>query len=163
MGEGERVDHVLFFQPAFAGGVHSGMDEGELVGCVGVGIDAAEEPFFRGSVPKAPVEVHPGWVSVQFDDFFVGNAGVDDFLQVDCVGLSLEKEAAGGVAQDCGEGMFDGAEDPFGHGFLVLLERRVDGGDHKVEFFEDFIGKIERAVGKNVALRAGEDIGAELF
>ena len=54
-------------------------------------------------------------------------------------------------------GLLDRAQQAVGHLLSILVERRVHRGDDDVERGEAVVGEIERAVGHDVALDAGED------
>ena len=66
------------------------------------------------------------------------------------------------MAEDARVGILDGAENAGGHLFAALLEARVDAGDHHVHLRQNFVVEVERAVGENVDLDAGEDADAAL-
>ena len=53
-------------------------------------------------------------------------------------------------------GVLDRPQQPVGHLLTVLVERRVDRGDDDVERGQAVVGEIERAVGPDVALDAGQ-------
>jgi hypothetical protein len=75
-------------------------------------------------------------------------------------GLAAQQQAAGGMAEDAHIGIFDGAQDAGGHLFAALLKAGVNAGDDDVHLGEDFVVQVERAVGEDVDLDAGEDADA---
>ena len=76
-------------------------------------------------------------------------------------GMALQEPPAGGVAEDVDVRVLDRAEQTVGHLLPVLAERGVDRDDHEVERGEAVVRQIERAVGLDVALDAGEQPDAE--
>ena len=64
------------------------------------------------------------------------------------------------MAEDAHIGILDGAQDAGGHLFAALLKARVDAGDDDVHLRQDFVVEVERAVGQDVDLDAGEDADA---
>ena len=64
------------------------------------------------------------------------------------------------MAEDAHVGVLDGAQNAGGHLFAALLEAGVDAGDDDVHLGEDFVVEVERAVGEDVDLNAGEDADA---
>ena len=58
--------------------------------------------------------------------------------------------------------IFDRAQHARRHLLAALLEARVHAGDHHVHLREHFVVQVERAVGENVHLDAGEDANAAL-
>ena len=66
------VQDVFSCEPAFAGGMHSGQLEVEVIRGMGVGIDGAEQSALGGTAPVPPVHVQPHRIGVEFDDFSVG-------------------------------------------------------------------------------------------
>ena len=60
-------------------------------------------------------------------------------------------------------GIFNRFDDALCHRFFFLLERAVDRDDDKIEFFKEVVGKVERAIGKDVAFDAGEDVDLRCF
>ena len=85
-------------------------------------------------------------------------------LDVDFVPRPPQELPPGHMAQDGGVGIGDGAEDALGLRLAVELEASVDAGDDKVERVEHLVGKVERAVRKDVELDAFKDAeGATVF
>ena len=64
MGEGAGVDDVLGSEPALAGDCDPEIEEAEMLGLMGIGVDAAEDAEIPGAVPPAPIEVEPPRVAV---------------------------------------------------------------------------------------------------
>ena len=64
------------------------------------------------------------------------------------------------MAQDARVGVLDGAQHAGGHLFAALLKAGVDAGDHHVHLGQHFVVQVERAVGEDVDLDAGEDADA---
>ena len=65
--------------------------------------------------------------------------------------------AAGAVAEDVEVRVLDRREHPPGHPGALVAESAVDGADHDVEPGEQLVLLVERAVGEDVDLDAGED------
>ena len=64
MGEGAGVDDVLGSEPALAGDCDPEIEKAEVLGFVGVRVDAAKDAEIPGAVPPAPIEVEPPRVAV---------------------------------------------------------------------------------------------------
>ena len=109
-------------------------------------------------MPPAPVHVHPHRAAIELDPRAGAGGAVDDFLEVDLVGLALEKQAARRVAEHGNVLVFHRVDDALGHFVLVLRHRVVDGGDDVVELRHDIVGEVELAVLEDVDLAAGEDM-----
>lgn len=157
MGESAGVDDVLGAEPAFAGEGDAEIEKAEMGGFVGIGVNAAKDSEIAGLVPPAPVEVEAPGVGVEFDPSAVGGRGRKNFRKVDGVGLALEQEAAGGVAEAGDVGVFDGANDTIGHFLFIGGEAGVDGSDDVIQFLEERVGKIKLAAFEDIALGAGEE------
>ena len=71
-------------------------------------------------------------------------------------GSRLQNPPAGRVAEDVDVRVLDRAQQPIGHLLAILIERRVDRGDDDVEGGQAVVGEVQRAVGPDVALDAGQ-------
>ena len=96
--EGECVDDVGFGEPAFASDAGAQAEVGGLLGAVGVAVDDAFDAFGFGVGPEAPVEVETVGAGVELDPGAGLGAGVDDGALVQFVGVALEQQPAGEVA-----------------------------------------------------------------
>ena len=75
-------------------------------------------------------------------------------------GFAAQQQPAGGVAEDARIGILNGAQHARRHLFAALLEARVDAGDDHIHLRQHFVVEVERAVGQDVDLDAGEDADA---
>ena len=57
MGEGTGVDDVLGSEPALAGNGDAEIEEAEMLGFMGIGVDATKDAEIPGFVPPAPIEI----------------------------------------------------------------------------------------------------------
>ena len=99
--------------------------------------------------------------AVDLDRLAVRAGGGEDRLEVDVVGLARAEAAPGGMHEHVHAGVAERAHDARGHLRARLLEARVHGGQHDVELGQHLVGEVERAVGQDVALGAGQDADAE--
>jgi hypothetical protein len=86
----------------------------------------------------------------------------ENALDVEGVGIAAEELAAGGMAEDAGVGVFEGAQDAVGHLLDGLVEAGVDAGYDDVELGEGAVVEVELALGEDVDLDAGEGCGCGL-
>ena len=131
-----KTEHEYFppLQDSLAGYVYASLDEIEVFYRMGVGIDAGKYALVGGFSPMAPVHVQSLGIRIYLDDFGVGGSRVDDFGDIELVGLSPEKKPAREVSSHCDEGMFDGSNEACRHFLFALRKARVDGGDDIVQF-----------------------------
>ena len=114
---------MFFFEPALSGYVEARADEGQLIRCVSIGVDAAEQSLSGGCVPKAPIHIHAHGVSVDLHDLVIGDAGINDFGKIYGIRIALQENPPRDVPDHGGGRVFDGPNEPFGHGFFILMER----------------------------------------
>ena len=107
-------------------------------------------PRSLGEAQMDVLEIEAIGIGVAFHDDAVFARGVEDFFHVVVEGSRRRSEAAGGMREDLGVGIFDGGEDAFGHRGAIEIHVGVDGDDHDVELGEDFVVEVERAVFQNV-------------
>ena len=88
---------------------------------------------------------------------------IDDRLDVQRIWRPLEDPPAGGMAEDIDVRVGERLEDPAGHLLAILVEPGVHRGDDDVERGQAVVGKVERAVGLDVALDAGQQTYAGPF
>ena len=124
---------------------------------MGVGIDDALHAFVPGLFPPAPVEIETPGVAVELDHGVVGGAGVDDFGDVELVGLALKEETAAEVAEHGDVRIFHGAENALGHFVLGQLKRVVNAGDDVVQFRQKIVLKVQAAIPQDIDFRTGEN------
>ena len=118
-------------------------------------------PRSRASLAWTSLKIEPIDLAVDLDGDAVPRRGVDDRFDVDRVRLALQDPPAGRMAEDVDVRVLDGAQQAVGHLLPILVERGVHRGDHEVERGEAVVGEVERAVGLDVALDAGEQADAE--
>jgi hypothetical protein len=92
--EGAGIEYFPPLQDSLAGHVYASLDEIEVFYRMGVGIDAGKYTLVGGFSPMAPVHVHSLGIRIYLDDFGVGGSRVDDFGDIELVGLSPEKKPA---------------------------------------------------------------------
>ena len=142
MGEGAGVDDVLGAEPALAGEGDAEIEEAEMLGLMGIGIDAAEDAEIPSLVPPAPIEVEPPRVAVELDPG-AGLSGDLEYLRhIHRIGLALEEEPTGGMAETGDAGIFHGADEAIGVVLFIRTEAGVDGGDDVIQLREHGVGKI---------------------
>ncbi len=127
---------------------------------MGVGVDDDTAVLFFGEAEIAVVEVEPLGRGVVLDGDAQFGGASQDRTYVEGIGFASQELSAGGVAEDPRVGILDGTEHASGHLFATLVKARVDAGDDHVHLGEDFVVEVERAIGQNVDLDAGEDADA---
>ena len=110
-----------------------------------------------GEAEVEVVEVGAGGAGVVLYGYAEFGGAFEDGVDVEGVGVALEDLAAGGVAEDAGVGVLEGAEDAVGHLVDGLIEAGVDAGDDDVHLGEGGVVEVEWAVGEDVDFDAGED------
>src|SRR5579871_379376 len=128
--------------------------------CVGVDGDFAAMLFGQSQVEI--VEVGSGWAGVVFYGYSQLGGTLENFVEVEGVGVALQHLAAGGVAEDSCVRIFERAEDAIGHLVDGLVEAAVDAGDDDVHLGEGGVVEVELAFSENVDLDAGENADAPL-
>ena len=109
------------------------------------------------------VQVEPIALTIDLERHAVACRGRHDRLDIQGIGLTLENEPPGRMAEDVHIRVFDRLKEPLGHLLPILIERLVHRRDDEVEGGEAVVGEIERAVGADVAFDAGEQADAEPF
>ena len=84
----------------------------------------------------------------------------DDALDVDFVAGTLEQQPPGGVAQYVEIPVVHGAQNALGLLLLSKAETRMNRADGVVEFAQQFVGIVERAVGQDIDFRGFQDADA---
>lgn len=100
---------------------------------VGIGGDNASHAEVAGAMPPAPVEVEAGWGGVDFNPCAGGGGGLEDSGNIKGVGLALEEETPGEVADGGDVGILNSAEDAAGVAFRVGGGCVVQRGDGEIE------------------------------
>ena len=124
-------------------------------------LTATGTPSAAGPPRVDVAQVEPLGRRVDLDRLAVRAGGGEDRLEVDVVGLARVEAAAGGMREHVHAGVAERAHDARGHLRARLLEARVHGGQHHVQLGQHLVGEVERAVGQDVALAAGQDADAE--
>jgi hypothetical protein len=123
---------------------------------VPVRVDAQLHAGVRRGAGVHVVEVAPPRRTVDLEHRPGARRGVDDRVDVDRVGRALLDQAPRGVADDVDERVLDRADHPRGHRLAVERELRVDRRHDPVEFGEQLVRVVERAVREDVHLAARE-------
>ena len=99
---------------------------------------------------------------VKLERGVVRGGGLGDSSDVDVHRGTFVDHPAGGVSDGRHLGVGDGGQGALGGGGFALAcaHPRVDAGHHEVALGEHFVRIIERTVGENVALGAGQDCHA---
>ena len=114
-------------------------------------------PRSRASRAGMSSEVQPIDLAVDFERHAGGVRPRRRRFHVERQRFAPQQDApAGRMADDVHPGALDRAEQRVRHGRAVLPEPRVDRGHHEVERRQAVVGEIQRAVGADVALDAGE-------
>ena len=110
---------------------------------VGVGVDGDLDAVVTGLFDVPPVEVEPRWIGVDFNGNPTAGGGCDDLFGIDGVALAAEEQAPGGMADDGGRRVLDGADDAGGHGVAAQVELRMDRDDHEVELRQHVVVVVQ--------------------
>lgn len=156
-GEGAGIEDILAAEPAFAGEADAEGEVLELGAGMGIGIDGSEDAFIAGSVPPSPIHVESAGVGVEFDDGAGLGGAIDDFFDIEGVGVALEEESTGEVSEHGDVGVFHGFDEAAGHFVFGKVKDVVDGGDAVVELGEEGVVEIEGAVFEDIDFGASEE------
>ena len=158
LAEVPGVDDVFATQPPLAGESDSVGEELQLLGGVGIRVDGGENVTITGAVPPTPIHVESPRIAVELNHGAGFGRTIDDFFDVEGVGIAAKKKAAGEVPEHGDMFVFHGADDALGHLGFGEGEDVVDGSDAVVELGEDVIVKVERAIFEDIDLGAGDDL-----
>src|SRR6266571_3175356 len=129
-----------------------------------VGIDHTFDTFLFRHWPPAPIEIEPFRCSVEFNPCPGTRSRVENFWDIDFVRLAFQKQTTGRMRQHGHERIFHPANHASGHIRFAQTKSRMNGSDYEIELRQNFIGKIKRAVPKNVAFNSSKETEAvELF
>ena len=124
---------------------------------VRVGVDHDFDAVLLGHAQMHVAQVEAVGIGIQLHGDFVFRGRLENGVDVEWVGVAAQQLAAGGMADDRGVGIRNRLEQAVGHGGAILVEVRVHAGNHDVHLGEHGVGEVERAVGEDVDLDAGED------
>ena len=85
---------------------------------------------------------------------------VNDAIHVELVAGALEQQPAGGVTQNIKVAVVHGAQNPLGLLIFAKGEARMDGADRVIEFAQQLVRIIERAIGQNIDFGGFQDTEA---
>lgn len=154
-GQGQGIDDVTGFQPAFAGHTHAELEIGDVLAAVCVRAEDAADALAEGGGPVAPVQVEPAWVAVEFDPGAGFSTGLNNGGEIDGVRVAFEEESAGGMADGVDEAVLSGADEAFGvFGFVVGGD--VEAGDDKIQLGQEVIVEVE-SIAEDVDLGTGQE------
>jgi len=124
---------------------------------VRIGVDDDPAAILFGDAEVEVVQVRTCGAGIVFDGYPELRGAFEDCIDVDGVAFATEDLASGGMAEDADVWIFESAEDALCHLFDGLVEEGVNAGDDDVHLGERGVIEIERAVGEDVDLDAGED------
>ncbi len=87
-------------------------------------------------------------------------SGFDHAVMVDGITVTAEQQPAGGMAEHPHRRMLHGFDQTLRRLRLGHVHAAVNGGDHKVETRQHFVGIVQPAVRQNVTFRAFENVKA---
>src|SRR6266545_262764 len=155
--ERPRVHHVLRAEPAAPGDPHAVPDVREVLGDVGVRRDRDPHASLlrEPARPVAQVEAFRHGVHLERDALLARH--LEHGLQIELVRVAVPDAPAGRMAEHVDDARPQRPDEPVGHALARLREVRVDARDHPIEPGERLRGQVERAVGQDVHLDAGEE------
>ncbi len=126
---------------------------------MGVGVDHDRHARARGGARVHVGEVAPVGVGVDLEHRAGARGRREHGVEVDRVGRAALDQPARGVSDRVDERMLDGGDHALGHRLLAHPEGRVHARDDPVELAEQLVLVVERAVGQDVDLAAGQQLG----
>ena len=125
-----------------------------------VRVDHAFDALCFRQRPPAPVQVKPLGRSVDFNPRARGRGGLQDGRDVDGIRLSREQHPPGRMTKDGDERILHRANDAPRHLRFRQAENGMHGSHRVIQFSQNLVTEIERAVAQDVALHSGEQAEA---
>ncbi len=130
----------------------------ERADAVGVGVDHDRHPGGCGGTGGLGRQVAAVGVAVDLEHRPAPGRRLEDGLEIHRVGGPAFDQATGGMGDHVHQRVFDRRDHALGHGLLADPEGGVDARHQPVEAPEQLVLVVERAVGQDVDLAAGQQL-----
>src|SRR5207248_1863606 len=132
----------------------------QTLGAMSVGIDHTFDALLFRHWPPAPIQIEPFRRGVELNPRPCTRSGIENFWNINLVRLAFQKQTARRMCQHAHERIFHRANHASGHVRFAQTKSRMNGSNDVIELRQNFIGKIEGAVPKNVAFDSSKETEA---